>query len=351
MNVRIAAFAENAWPLAGVALLMVVGALVPALSHVLDLALPFFGLIALGFFCGRQFSLPEAGLQWLNIFIVYVALPSLFFSLIAATPVADLANGHFILATTATTATIFAVSLVVGLVATGGKIAESAIQGAAGAYSNVGYMGPGLTIAALGTAAVAPTALICVFDNVFLFSALPLLMALSGREKRSRRATLLLAAKRIFTHPFILAAVAGLSVAMTQATLPVTIGRMLGLLQNAAAPCALFAMGVTVALRPIKRVSLEMPVLLAIKLVVHPLLVWVVLSLAGDFGRVWTLTAVLMAALPPALNVFVMASQYQTYVERASAIILLGTLMSVLTITLLLYLITANVLPYRLFYG
>ena len=94
-----------------------------------------------------------------------------------------------------------------------------------------------------------------------------------------------------------------------------------------------------------------MPVLLALKLLAHPLLVWIVLSLAGDFGRVWTLTAVLMASLPPALNVFVMASQYQTYVERASAIILLGTLMSVLTITLLLYLITANVLPYRLFAG
>ena len=349
MNTRISAVIHNAWPLAGVAGLIGVGAAIPALSQVLDLALPFFGLIALGFFCGRQFGLPEAGLQWLNVFIVHVALPALFFSLIAATPLADLANGRFILATTASTAFIFVLALVTGLVATRGNLAEAAIQGAAGAYSNVGYMGPGLTIATLGTAAVAPTALIFVFDNMFLFCALPLLMALSGRDKRSGLATAALVARRILTHPFILATAVGILAASAHFTPPVAIGRMLALLQNAAAPCALFAMGVTVALRPVRRVAPEMPVLLGLKLLVHPLLVWVVLSLAGDFGRVWTFTAVLMAALPPALNVFVMASQYQTYVERASAIILIGTMVSVLSVTLVLYLITGNILPYRLF--
>ena len=44
-------------------------------------------------------------------------------------------------------------------------------------------------------------------------------------------------------------------------------------------------------------------------------------------------TAVLMASLPPALNVFVIANQYQVYVERASTAILVGTLASVVTVT------------------
>ena len=92
-----------------------------------------------------------------------------------------------------------------------------------------------------------------------------------------------------------------------------------------------------------------MPALLAIKLVAHPLLVWALLSLAGDFGRIWTFTAVLMASLPPALNVFVMASQYKVYVERASAIILIGTIASVVTVTSLLYLIAVGGVPYKLF--
>jgi predicted permease len=56
-----------------------------------------------------------------------------------------------------------------------------------------------------------------------------------------------------------------------------------------------------------------------------------------------------MASLPPALNVFVMASQYKVYVERASAIILIGTIASVITVTGLLYLITIGGVSYKLF--
>jgi predicted permease len=56
-----------------------------------------------------------------------------------------------------------------------------------------------------------------------------------------------------------------------------------------------------------------------------------------------------MAALPPALNVFVMAQQYNVYVERASAGILIGTIVSVATVTSLLVLITSGALPVKLF--
>ncbi len=49
--------------------------------------------------------------------------------------------------------------------------------------------------------------------------------------------------------------------------------------------------------------------------------------------------AVLMAALPPALNVFVLAQQYGVYVQRASAGILAGTVVSVATVTALIVLL------------
>ena len=47
-----------------------------------------------------------------------------------------------------------------------------------------------------------------------------------------------------------------------------------------------------------------------------------------------------MAALPPALNIFVIATQYNVGVERASACVLIGTLASMVTLTGLLLLIT-----------
>jgi predicted permease len=86
-----------------------------------------------------------------------------------------------------------------------------------------------------------------------------------------------------------------------------------------------------------------------IKLMIHPLLIWVLLSAVGDFGAVWTYAAITMAALPPALNIFVVATQYNVGVERASACVLVGTLASMLTLTGLLLLIRLGTLPYDLF--
>jgi malonate transporter len=332
-------------PPAGFAFLLFLGWGEPALAQVLDLALPFFGLIGLGFVAGRLVGHSEGGLAWMNAFIVYVALPALFFNLVSRTPVAELANGGFVALTMTGTACAFALSFVTGLALTRGDLAVSAMQGIAGAYSNIGYMGPGLTLAALGAGSAAPTALIFVGDTILLFSLLPFLMALAHQEGGGWWRTAGLVIWRIVTHPFNLATAAGILAAALQWQPPIAVGRLLTLLQGAAAPCALFGMGVMVALRPIRTITAELPILLLIKLVLHPLIVWTLLSLVGGFDRVWVFTAVLMAALPPALNVFIMASRYQTYVERASNLILVGTLLSVITVTGLLFLITSGLAP------
>ena len=70
------------------------------------------------------------------------------------------------------------------------------------------------------------------------------------------------------------------------------------------------------------------------------MLVW-----TGGIDPVWIATAVLMASLPPAANVYVIARQYHVYMERATSLILVGTVVSTFTVTLLLYLIAANKLP------
>ncbi len=319
------------------------------MTSVATLAMPFFGLIFLGFACGKLMKYPEAGLQWMNFFIVYVALPALFFKLIAAAPFEQLANWPYVMGTTLSTYVAFTLAFVLGLVVTGGRIREATIQGVVGSYANIGYMGPGLTIAALGQGAIVPTALIFVFDNILLFTLVPFLMAIGGTQKMRIGETVWYVVKRVVTHPFNIATAVAVAAAYVRFEPPGPIDAMLVFLKNAAAPCALFTMGVTVALRPLRSVPFEMPGLLAIKLIVHPLIVWVVLSWIGDFGREWVFTAVLMAALPPALNVFVIANQYQTYVERASTAILLGTLVSVGTVTALLVLMVADKIPYDLF--
>jgi predicted permease len=71
--------------------------------------------------------------------------------------------------------------------------------------------------------------------------------------------------------------------------------------------------------------------------------------LFGPFDQLWVYAAILMAALPPALNVFVFARQYDTWVEQASGAVLVGTLVSVFTLTSVMWMVKTGTLPPLLF--
>ena len=318
--------------------------------QILSMAMPFFGLILLGYVAAKVRKLPVGGLAWMNFFIIYIALPALFFNLLSRTPVQDLANWGFVFASTLGTYIAFVLAFCVGIIVTRGKVSEATVQGLSGAYGNIGYMGPGLAIAALGPEAAVPVAIIFCFDNTLHFAMAPFLMALYSRdEKVDWRQTALDVLRKIFTHPFIIATIVGVLAAIIEFRPPQPVQTLLDYLMNAAAPCALFAMGVTIALAPQGRLPVVLAPLVAIKLIVHPVIVYLLLSWIGDFNPIWVYTAVLLAALPTATNVFVIAQQYETWVARASSMVLVSTMCSVLTVTALLYAIASGTLPSDLF--
>src|SRR5580704_17200544 len=268
---------------------------------ILNLALPYFGLIFIGFACGKAKGLPEQGLAWMNFFLLYVSLPALLFGITSKTPFSELNNPPFLIATTLGTASAFVLALFAGRLIGRLSFREATLAGLSGGYGNIGYMGPGLALAVLGSRAAAPTALIFCCDSIFLFSIVPLLIALTDGKRRHWLHTLGLVVRQIVLNPLIMSACAGALAAALHLHPPVAIDNMLLFLQNAAAPMALFVLGVTVALRPFGRVPWEVPAVIAVKILIHPLLVIGLMVLLGSFVKAWAATAVLMASLPPAL--------------------------------------------------
>lgn len=307
--------------------------------QIVQLVIPLFGLVFLGFLAGKLVRQPLEGLAWLNIFIVYIALPAMFFRLLSRTPISEFANFSFIAGATFATLLVFCLTFFVAGLLNRGNVGESTIQGFAGAYGNIGYMGPPLAIAAFGPVAGVPVALIFCFDNAMHFILAPLLMAFRGEGDVEPAALARQIATKIFTHPFILATIVGVAAAAIEFRPPAAIDRLLELLASAAAPCALFAMGVTAALRPLKRVPMELAYLVPIKLFLHPVIVFLVLIwVAPSTDIIWIEAAVLLAALPAATNVFVLAQQYDVWKERASSAVVVTTVLSVFTVTAYLYL-------------
>lgn len=319
------------------------------MADIFGLVLPFFGLILIGYVVAKLKPTQADALGWLNIFIIYVSLPALFYKLIARTPIEQLTRFDFILTDIAATYCVFLIIFAVGWLGRHASVAEATVQGLGAAYGNIGYMGPGLALLAFGERAAVPVALIFCFENMLHFIVAPALISLGGQDRRPALLVARDVVLRIVLHPFIIATAVGFLAAALHFEAPLPLQRLIDYLAQAAAPCALFAMGVTLALRPLKRVPAEIVYIVPAKLILHPALMYLLLSAAGDFNPIWVETAVLLAALPTATNVFVIGQQYGVWQERASATVLITTLFSVITVSGLLYLIRSGALPADLF--
>ncbi|MBB3543708.1 MULTISPECIES: AEC family transporter [unclassified Rhizobium] len=315
------------------------------MSDIVSLLLPFFGLIFIGYIAGKVTKQPAGALGWMNTFIIYAALPALFFKLVSRTPFEDLTRIDFIATDLAATYSIFVVLFAIGRWVRGNSLADCTIQSFAGAYGNIGYMGPGLALLALGESAAVPVALIVCLENALHFIVAPALMAVAGDDRRSVGRLAIDIARKVAFHPFILSTALGFVAAGLHVDQPLAFQRFVDYLAQAAAPCALFAMGVTLALRPLKRVPVEIGYIVPAKLIIHPIVVYLALTTVGGFDPIWVYAAVLLAALPTATNVFVIGQQYGVWQERASATILITTALSVVTVSAVLIAIKSGFLP------
>jgi malonate transporter and related proteins len=304
--------------------------------EILNIALPFFGLILLGVIAGRIWNKGEDGLAWLNIYVLYFALPPLIFMIVAQTPLEKLANPMFVVATAGATTTCFLLMLFAARIFYGVTLREAALMGTSAAYGNIGYMGLPLSFAFFGQAATVPAALVFCFDIVVLFI---LTAVFAGLEDRLQDKTQMIRKILwdVFTHPFNIATMLGAIATALKWQPTGGLLTIVEMLMRSAAPVALFAMGVTVSLRGKPALTRELSTLGFIKIILHPILAFGAVYLFVSADNTWVQVAVMMAALPTATNAFILARQYNSYVAGSGAAVITTTAASVITIPLIVY--------------
>jgi predicted permease len=114
------------------------------------------------------------------------------------------------------------------------------------------------------------------------------------------------------------------------------VNNFLDLLGGTAGPCALFALGATLAGRSVAGGVAEISYMTALKLFIHPAALLLTTAVIFDVNPLWTSAALLGASLPVAANVFIVARQYDVYVTRASGAVLVSTAVSMVTVSALL---------------
>ncbi len=303
---------------------------------VFSVAFPLFALIATGFVAGRVRLLGRDGSGALNVFVTWFALPALLFSAIANVRLSEVLNLPFIAAFGLVIVIVFGVGMLLARLASRARLAHMSLHGLSAAYGNVGYIGIPLCLYALGPQGAVPAAAATCLGSAFLLTFATVLIEADLQAGRGVWRTVWRVLSAVAQSPVLIAIVLGGVVSALGIALPVPLQRFLDLIGAAAAPCALFAIGLFLSDTAIRANLREVGLVTIAKVLLQPLLALAIVPWFLPLDSVWAQAALLMAALPTASNAFVLAKQYDIFVEETSTTVLLSTVFSVVTVSAML---------------
>jgi predicted permease len=299
---------------------------------ILNVVLPVFGIILAGYLCGRFRVLSEASSEALNRFVYFLALPALFFISMVRVPVGDVFNWRFLAAYVGGVAVTALTAVGIGRLLFANRLAASGIQGLAAIFANTGYMGIPLLVTAFGPAAALPAIIATVLNGAVIMALGIFIVEMDLSRGRGAGGVVMDALAGVAKSPLVLSAAAGILASSAGVAVPEAVGRFCDILGAAAPPAALFAIGLFMVDRSMTAGIGETSWLVLHKLLVQPLVTAGIAFGLLPMDRVWAASAVTLAALPTGSLVFVLAQQYGVYTERATAVILVSTIVSVVTL-------------------
>jgi malonate transporter and related proteins len=300
--------------------------------------LPFFAVIGLGYVAGRtRFFSPEAT-AYLTKFVFYFALSAMLFGFAANLSLGSVFSWSFVWAYLLGSSLVW---MLVAAVALWRRTSpeEAVFEAHTGVIGNVGFLGIPMLSLLLGPQAVGPVLLVLAVDLI-VFSSLLTMLVTGLRSGRVSLATFRILTLGLLRNPMIMSVALGLAWGATGWTLPVPVNEFLTLLGAAATPCALFAIGASLAGRSAERVEVAAWLSFS-KLVMHPASVAVMALGMFDVEPYAAGVMIAAAALPVAGNVFILAQHYGVAPQRVSTAILISTAISVLTVTGVIAWVTA----------
>ncbi|RZJ09869.1 MAG: AEC family transporter [Rubrivivax sp.] len=307
---------------------------------VLATTFPFFALVLCGWLAAERGPLPDSAIPGLNGFVLFFALPCLLFRFGRDTPVLELLNPA-LLGVYVVSALLIVFFTVQTTRSPRIGMRDAAFGALVAAFPNSGFMGVPLIVALLGQAAAGPV-VSTILADLFITSSLCIALAQADAVGVTGREAFMRALKAAGSNPLPWAIALGALVGASGLTLPEPLAKVITMLGDAASPVALFTIGAVLsrsgrANRRAGRVTplrLYLPVA-AIKLLLHPALVFALgaavrrMGAPLSAGQLVALT--LVAALPSASNVSLLAERYGADNGRVARIILASTALAFLS--------------------
>jgi len=307
--------------------------------QVADLVLPVFAIIVTGWLAGSLGYISRTLADGLVHFAYNVAMPALLFVTIAQESARSLLEWRFLFAFGGGSILIFLLVFVACRAGLARGIASSSMYGMAASMTNTGFVALPILHSIYGQPAVLPAAIATVFVAAVMFPATVILLEqeVSGKDAKAAHPAVLM--KQIVLNPMLLSTLLGLAWAIGGLPIPAPLAAYLNIFAGALTPCALFAIGLGLSLQGIAASLAGSLVLAAIKLVFMPLIVYGLCVISG-LNPLYTIAAVICAAVPTAKTVYILAGAYKVEEALVASTVSVTTLLSVVTLLGWLYLLS-----------
>jgi len=304
--------------------------------QIADLILPVFAVILTGWAVGYTGYLSRALSDALIHFAYNIAMPALLIVTIAQEPGHALVNWRFLVAFGGGSVLCFI--LVFGIMSVYGSpsLASRTMHGMAASMTNTGFVALPVLQAIYGQHAVLPAAIATVFVAVVMFPAAVVLLELGQWDAHGAGTAPMVTVKHVVLNPMVISTLIGMLLSVLDLRMPRPVTAYLGILADALTPCALFAIGLGLSIEGVRANIGRASLLSAVKLVIMPLIVYG-LSVYLGLDPLYTIAAVICAAVPTAKTAYILAGEYRCEEMLVASTVSMTTLVSVISLVVWLY--------------
>lgn len=308
---------------------------------IVGIILPVFGTLGLGYGAARFRVFDDAANRGLSLFVFNFALPLLLFRAIAQTKLPDALPWGYLLSYYLGAFGVFCMAMLVGRRVFGRRLDEQGVLGLGASFSNTGMLGIPLVVTAFGADAALPLFVMIACHSLLMLPPTTAVIEAGQGGRQSIVALLLSLSKSILSTPIIWGLSGGLGMALLGVDIPGPLDAVARGMGGAATPCALFALGASLTRYRLGSNLREPLVLVGLKTIVHPALVWLLATQVFNVPPLWAMTGVTLAALPAGITPYLFAQRYAACQATVASAVFLSTVFSVLSLSILLLMLRA----------
>lgn len=308
---------------------------------ILNVVIPVFAIVALGYAAVRFRLYPTEGVKGLVTFVNNFATPCLLFEAMLTADFSTTFNLAIIGPFYVGALTSLAAGTFIAIKVFKDRPGEGVSSGFAAMFTNTVLIGIPIIQRAYGAEAMPVVYSIIAFHAPCLITIGMLVMELMRRDGAPLSAVLVVAIKRIFQNPLLWGVGLGLIGNLLNLELPEPATAFVTMMSQAVLPAALFGLGGALNEYRISDSWLQASVMSTFKLVIHPLIAYVLMVHVFHVPLQMARYGVLLAAMPTGINAYIFATYYNRGVSVANSTILITTGLSVFTVSAWLWVLGA----------